>query len=93
MAMVKGHLDLFMRNLSGEGQRTASVMHTLAALSGYPEQYAPEIFIDWTANGAERKGMDHLRFVGELWRDASLTPTDKDREWMREQLQMPGSDS
>ena len=93
MAMVKGHLDLFMRNLSGEGQRTASVMHTLAALSGYPEQYAPEIYIDWTANGAERKGMDHLRFVGELWRDASLTPTDKDREWMREQLQMPGSES
>jgi len=37
--------------------------------------------------------MDHLRFVGELWRDASLTPTDKDREWMREQLQMPGSES
>ena len=90
MAAVKGHLDLYMRTLSGEGQRHSSLMHTLAALSGYYEpQYAPEIFIDWKAGGAERKSLDHLRFVSELWRDASLTPTAADQEWMRDQLQLP----
>jgi len=81
MHAVKGHLDLFMRTLSGEGQTTSSLMHTLAALSGYPDPlHAPEIFIDWKAGGAERKSLDHLKFVAELKRDALMD------DWFAAQL-------
>jgi len=93
MQAVKGHLDLYMRAFSGENQHHSSLLHTLTALSGYDPVYAPEVFIDWSAGDAEKKGLGHLRFVGELLRDGVIAKTDEIDEWMRAQLQVPAGDA
>ena len=90
MTAVKGHLDLYMRNFSGEGQTHSSLMHTLAELSGYDSIYAPEIFIDWRAGESERQTLDHLKLIGELMNSGALgTPTPGDADWLRSQFNMP----
>lgn len=91
MAAVKGHLNLFMRNYSGEGQGHSSLLHTLAALSGYPDPlHAPEFFIDWNAGGTERLTLDHLKLVAELRASGVLTEMEGDEVWLRDQLRMNG---
>ena len=88
MAAVKGHLDLFMRNYSGEGQSHSSLMHKLAELSGYDPYYAPEFYIDWNAGGTERLALDHLQLVADLKASGGLTNQPGDEAWLRDQLRM-----
>jgi hypothetical protein len=46
-----------------------------------------------SAGGAEKKGLDHLRFVGELMRDGVIAKTDATDAWIRAQLQLPEGDA
>jgi len=93
MQAVKGHLNLYMRAFSGENQSHSSLLHTATELSGYDPIYAPEVFIDWSSGEAEKKGLDHLRFVGELMRDGVIAKTDETDAWIRAQLQLPEGDA
>ena len=88
MRAVKGHLDLYMKTVSGDNQMSGSLMRTLTELEGEHPDLAPEIVIRWD-NGAERKGLDHLKFVADLVRDGITPMSPELGEWFANQTQTP----
>jgi hypothetical protein len=86
MQAVKGHLDLFMKSVSGDHQSSGSLLRTLTEYSGYDPVYTPEIFIDWNSGQSERKSLDHVRLAAELVRDGVVGKTPEIEEWLIGQL-------
>jgi hypothetical protein len=86
MQAVKGHLDLFMKSVSGDHQSSGSLLRTLTEYSGYDPVYTPEIFIDWNSGQSERKSLDHVRLAAELVRDGVIGKTPEIEEWLIGQL-------
>jgi hypothetical protein len=86
MQAVKGHLDLFMKSVSGDHQSSGSLLRTLTEYSGYDPVYTPEIFIDWNSGQSERKSLDHVRLTAELVRDGVIGKTPEIEEWLIGQL-------
>jgi len=89
MRALKGHLDLFMRNVSGDFQTCGTLMRTLTELEGEHPDLAPEIVIRWDDGKAEKKSREHLEMVAKMALEVPGFATPSTVDWLRDQAGVP----
>jgi len=86
MRALKGHLDLYMKTVSGDHHICGTLMRTLTEMEGEHPDLAPEIVIKWDADGNEKKSRAHLELVAKLAAELPGFATDDINDWLRAQL-------
>jgi len=86
MRALKGHLDLYMKTVSGDHHICGTLMRTLTEMEGEHPDLSPEIVIKWDADGNEKKSRAHLELVAKLAAELPGFATDDTNDWLRAQL-------